>query len=111
MEAGRHECVPSRCCGALWCKSVYTWDMPTTGKAVRQSVSLPSRTAKRVKDLAKRRNASASRVLVELIETGLESKETEKRRFFELTDQLSASEDENERRRIKRELARMTFGE
>jgi predicted DNA-binding protein len=85
--------------------------MPTTRKSIRRSVSLPSRTAKRVKDLAKNKNASASRVLVELIETGLESKEAEKRRFFELTDQLSASEDENERRRIKRELARMTFGE
>jgi hypothetical protein len=48
---------------------------------------------------------------VELIETGLESKEAEKRRFFELADQLSSSDDENQRQRIKEELARMVFGE
>jgi metal-responsive CopG/Arc/MetJ family transcriptional regulator len=85
--------------------------MATVEKAVRQSVSLPSRLAKRVKALAKVRRTSASRVLVELIETGLESKEAEKRRFFELADQLSASTDSTERQRIKDELARMTFGE
>jgi EAL domain-containing protein (putative c-di-GMP-specific phosphodiesterase class I) len=85
--------------------------MPTAGKTVRQSVSLPSRIAKRVKDLAKSKNASANRVLVELIETGLESKEVEKRRFFELTDRLGASDDESERRRIKKELAQIIFGE
>jgi hypothetical protein len=42
---------------------------------------------------------------------GLESKEAEKRRFFALADALSASGDEEERERIKRELARLTFGE
>lgn len=61
--------------------------------------------------MAKVRRTSASRVLVELIETGLESKEAEKRRFFELADRLSASTDPAERQRIKDELARMTFGE
>ncbi len=48
---------------------------------------------------------------MELIETGLESKEAEKRRFFELADQLSASTDPEEQQRIKEELARMTFGD
>jgi len=59
--------------------------------------------------LAKIQRTSANRVLVELIETGLESKEAEKRRFFELADQLSASTDPEEQQRIKEELARMTF--
>ena len=68
-----------------------------------------SRLAKRVKALAKIQRTSANRVLVELIETGLESKEAEKRRFFELADQLSASTDPEEQQRIKEELARMTF--
>jgi len=90
---------------------VYNTDMATTEKAVRQSVSLPSRLAKRVKALAKRRRTSANRVLVELIHTGLESKEAEKRRFFELADRLSTSTDTAERQRIQDELARMTFGE
>jgi len=46
--------------------------MTTIEKAVRQSISLPSRLAKRVKALAKIQRTSANRVLVELIETGLE---------------------------------------
>ena len=85
--------------------------MATLQKPIRQSVSLPSRIAKRVKVLAKSQQTSANRVLVELIETGLESKEAEKRRFFDLAERLSTSTDAGERRKIKDELARMTFGE
>lgn len=98
-------------CGAVWCKVVYTSSMTTTEKSVRQSVSLPPRVARQVRTLAKNQHTSTNRVLVELIETGIESKEAEKRRFFELADQLSASSDPVERQRIKEELARMTFGE
>jgi hypothetical protein len=64
-----------------------------------------------VRALAKHRKASANRVLVELIETGLESKETEKQHFFDLAERLIASTDRRERKKIKEELARMTFGE
>jgi hypothetical protein len=85
--------------------------MTSIGKAVRQSVSLPARLARRVRTLAKNRKTSTNRVLVELIETGIESKEAEKSRFLELADQLSATSDPAERKRIKETLARMTFGE
>ncbi len=85
--------------------------MGITEKAVRQSVSLPSPIAKRVKALAKSRKVSSNRILVELIETGLRSKEEEKRRFFELADQLSTSTDAKEQQELKKQLARMTFGE
>ncbi len=85
--------------------------MRSEQKSVRQSVTLPSRTAKRVHALARTQRTSANRVLVELIETGLESKEAEKRRFFELADKLIASADAEEQRRLKEELARITFGE
>ena len=78
--------------------------------SVRQSVSLPSRIAKRVRAVAKTRKTSANRVLVDLIEAGLESKESEKERFFALANRLTESEDARERRRIKEQLARMTFG-
>lgn len=81
------------------------------GKQVRQSVSLPAPTAKRVQTLAKNQRTSTNRMLVELIESGLESKVAEKRRFFELADRLTASTDEQERQRIKKELAKLTFGE
>lgn len=85
--------------------------MDTTGKAVRQSVTLPSPLAKRVKSLAKSRKVSSNRILVELVETGLRSKEEEKRRFFELAGRLSTSTDEKEQQDLKEQLARMTFGE
>ncbi len=90
---------------------VYTWIMPTVEKSIRQSVSLPARLARRVRTLAKNRNTSTNRVLVELIETGIESKEAEKSKFFELADRLAATSDPVERKRIKERLAQMTFGE
>ena len=90
---------------------VYTFSMTLSERPVRQSVSLPPRLARRVRTLAKNQHTSTNRVLVELIESGIESQEAEKSRFFELADQLSASSDSAERKRIKKELARMTFGE
>lgn len=84
--------------------------MAKTEKAVRQSVSLPARLAKHVRVIAKTRKTSANRVLVDLIEAGLESKASEKDKFFALANRLSDSTEPAERRRIKKELARMTFG-
>ena len=85
--------------------------MGTTTKSLRQSVSLPARLAKRVKSLAKAQRTSANRVMVDLIESGLESKEQEKQRFFTLANRLTESRDPAERARLKKALARMTFGE
>jgi hypothetical protein len=79
--------------------------------AVRQSVTLPSVIARRIRTLAKRERTSANRVIVDLIESGLEAREREKREFFELADRLAESEDAAEQKRLKRELARMTYGE
>ena len=84
--------------------------MPESKTAVRQSVSLPSGVARRVQALAKRQRTSANRVLVELIESGLEAQEREKKAFFELADRLAQSSDVAEQERLKEELARMTFG-
>ena len=80
-------------------------------RSVRQSVSIPTRIAKRVRALAKTRKTSANRILVDLIEAGLESREAEKERFFSLVTRLTQSKDAAERQRLKEELARMTFGE
>ena len=85
--------------------------MAPSEKPVRQSISIPGRVARQVRTLAKHQRTSANRVLVELIEAGLESKEAEKRKFFELADRLTASDDAAEKQRLKNELARMTFGE
>jgi predicted DNA-binding protein len=85
--------------------------MSVAERAVRQSVSLPPGTARRIKSLAKSSRTSANRILVELIESGLEAREQEKKRFLDLADSLARSRDPEEQSRLKEELARMTFGE
>jgi predicted transcriptional regulator len=93
---------------ALWC-IVEGTSRSTT--AIRQSVSLPSGVARRVQALAKRRRTSANRVIVELIENGLQAREREKKEFFDLADRLVNSADVLEQKQLKEELARMTFGQ
>lgn len=85
--------------------------MPTDDKPVRQSVSLAPRVARRVKALAKTQKTSTSRVIADLVESGLEARERERKRFMDLADQLARSADSDERQKVKDELARMTFGE
>jgi len=80
-------------------------------RPVRQSISLPIRIAKHVHAIAKTRKTSANRILVDLIEAGIQAKEGEKQRFFALANRLTESDDPTERQRIKEELARMTFGD
>ncbi len=80
-------------------------------KALRQSVTLPSPIARRVRALAKRENRSSSRVIVDLIEAGLDAREQEKKIFYELADRLANSSDASEQKQLKRELARLTYGE
>lgn len=61
--------------------------------------------------MARARKTSANRVLVDLIEAGIESREAEKKQFFALANRLTESSDPNEREQIKKQLARITFGE
>lgn len=85
--------------------------MSTTEKAVRQSVTLPPRVARRVKSIARSRRTSASRVLVELVESGLEAADREKQHFLDVAERLAQSKDPAEQARLKDELARLTFGD
>ena len=85
--------------------------MATTEKPVRQSVTLPPQVARRVRSLARTRRTSASRVLVDLVESGLETADGEKRRFLELAERLAQSNSRSEQARLKAELARVTFGD
>ncbi len=85
--------------------------MSSTEKTVRQSISLPARVARRVKSLAKTSSTSANRIIVDLIESGIEARDQQRTRFLELADRLTRSSDVEEQKRLKEELARMTFGE
>ena len=79
-------------------------------KPVRRSISLRPDINSKVQELARHQRRRTNQVLEELIASGLEAKENEKRRFFELAERLSASQSRSEQQRIKEELARMTFG-
>jgi metal-responsive CopG/Arc/MetJ family transcriptional regulator len=85
--------------------------MSQSEKATRQSVTLPAPVARRIRAIARRENRSSSRVIVDLIESGLQAKEKEKRAFYELADRLATADEPSEQKRLKRELARMTYGE
>lgn len=82
--------------------------MASVESPVRQSVSLPARLAKRVLTIAKTKRTTASRVLVDLIETGLQAKEARQKRFFELADLLAETTDPAERKRLQEDLVRIT---
>jgi hypothetical protein len=90
---------------------VYHEIVTQPAKVVRQSISLPYGVARQVKTLAKRKRTSANRVIIDLIETGLEAREREKGAFFELAERLARSSDAAEQKSLKEEMARMTFGE
>jgi ribosomal protein L1 len=85
--------------------------MQAADKPVRQSVSLPRRVVRRVKVLAKAKKTSASRVIAELVESGLAAQEQEREHFLALADRLARSNKPDEQRRLKEELARLTFGD
>ena len=52
-------------------------------KTVRQSVSLTAKVATQVRAMPKTRRLSATRILVELIENGIETEKRKQQDFFE----------------------------
>ena len=84
--------------------------MASTNKTVRQSVSLPAATAAKVRNLAKTRKLSSNRMLVELIENGIEAEKRKQQEFFELAERFRNADDPEEAKRLGDELGRMVFG-
>jgi hypothetical protein len=84
--------------------------MPTANKIVRQSVSLPARIAAQVRSLAKTRKLSSNRMLVELIENGIEAEKRKQQEFFELAEKFRSTKDPEQAKRLGDELGRMVFG-
>jgi hypothetical protein len=84
--------------------------MKTQGKSVRQSVSLPANTAAQVRSLAKTRRLSSNRMLVELIENGIEAEKRKQQEFFELAERFRNASDPEEAKRLGDALGRMVFG-
>ena len=61
--------------------------------------------------MSKTNGTSANRIIVELIESGIEARHQERKRFIDVADRLARSRDPEEHSRLKQELAVMTFGE
>ena len=89
---------------------VQNGDMRTVGKPVRQSVSLPAKLATHVGRMAKARRVSANRILLELIEDGIEAKKRREKEFFELAERFRSENDPEVAKRLGDELGRMVFG-
>lgn len=80
-------------------------------KQVRRSISLPPRIAKQVETIAKQRALSDNRVLVELIEQGIEAAKRKERAFFQLAERFRAANDPEQVKQLGNELGRFVFGE
>jgi hypothetical protein len=84
--------------------------MPSSPKIVRQSVSLPAPVAAQVRSLAKRRRVSSNRVLVELIENGIQAEKRKEEEFFSTAERFRNASDPDEVKRLGDQLGRMVFG-
>jgi len=85
--------------------------MRPANKTVRQSVSLSATVAAQVRNMAKARRLSSNRMLVELIENGIEAEKRKQERFFELAGRFRGATDPEEAKRLGDELGRMVFGD
>ena len=95
----------ARCTGM-----VHNGAMRMANKTVRQSVSLPGSVAAQVRSMARARRLSANRMLLELIEAGMEAQKRRQQEFFELAERFRNAADPEETKRLGDELGRMVFG-
>jgi hypothetical protein len=84
--------------------------MATANKPVRQSVTLPANVAAQVRRLAKAHRLSANRMLLELIENGMEAEKRKQREFFDLAERFRNSTDPAEVERLGNQMGRLVFG-
>jgi hypothetical protein len=84
--------------------------MRTANRTVRQSVSLPANVAAQVRSLAKARGLRANRMLLELIENGMEAEKRKQREFFDLAERFRSATDPEDVKRLGDQMGRMVFG-
>ena len=77
---------------------------------VRRSISIPTHIAEKVDSIAAARRVSANRAIVDLLSDGIGAYEERRAAFLELADRFQKSKDPAETKRLRQELARMTFG-
>jgi hypothetical protein len=64
-----------------------------------------------IEAIARKRQLSGNRVLVELVELGLEARKHKEKAFFDLAERFRASENPEEVKRLGDQLGRFVFGE
>jgi hypothetical protein len=79
-------------------------------RTVRQSVTLPANVAAQVRSLAKSRRLSANRMLLELIENGMEAEKRKQQEFFDLAERFRSATDPEDVKRLGDQMGRMVFG-
>ncbi len=94
---------------------VYIGDMAASktpaAKQVRRSVTLPREIARQVDAISKQRRLSDNRVLVELIEQGIQAQKEKEKAFFELAHRFREASDPKEVEHLGDQLGRFVFGE
>lgn len=85
--------------------------LTTRAGNVRRSVTLSPEVARTVGTIAKRRRLSDNRVLVELIEEGIEAQKQKEKAFFDLAERFRATNDPKQAKALGEELGRFVFGE
>ena len=88
---------------------VYNRRMPVT-KQIRRSVTLPQQVDRQIETIAKNRRLSGNRVLIELVELGLEASKQREKAFFELAERFRDSKDPEEVKQLGDKLGRFVFG-
>jgi hypothetical protein len=71
---------------------------------------LPPKIAKQVDALAKERDLSDNRVLIELIEQGIEARQQKEKAFFQLAERFRAADDPEQVKQLGDQLGRFVFG-
>jgi hypothetical protein len=84
---------------------------PARSAQVRRSITLPPKVARQVEAIARQRALSDNRVLVELIEQGIEAAKQKEKAFFQLAEQFRAASDPEQVRQLGNKLGRFVFGE
>jgi hypothetical protein len=97
-------------------KMVYIDDSMATAKRaaakqVRRSVTLPREIAKQVETMSKQRRLSDNRILVELIEQGIQARKEKEKAFFDLAKRFREASDPREVEQLGDQLGCFVFGE
>ena len=85
--------------------------MGSSNKVIRQTVGLPAETARQIRSMAKQRRLSANRIIVELVESGIEAQKHKQEQFFDLAERYRAATDPKDIARLGDDLGRMVFGD